>query len=219
MPLDDILARPAEVIPSGKPLLFICNVGQTSAVATQMARALNVDRGVQHGRRHDRVGRGRLRNRGTARRALSADITWKALRPCSPSSKFNATAAICCCPKLGRPGRRRFWMPRCWRSARAVLGLPRPLLSGRRRGRHAGRGGLRYRRPFEPAAADPASRRPRWHAQDGVGGSDTLTGLNPDVSVVRHDEPLTSDNALEILEPYDIVVNGCDNFPNAVSRE
>lgn len=43
VPLDDILARPADVIPSGgKPLLFICNVGQTSAVATQMARALNV---------------------------------------------------------------------------------------------------------------------------------------------------------------------------------
>ena len=42
VPLDEILARPAEVIPAGKPLLFICNVGQTSAVATQMARALNV---------------------------------------------------------------------------------------------------------------------------------------------------------------------------------
>ena len=42
VPLDDILARPTEVIPAGKPLLFICNVGQTSAVATQMARALSV---------------------------------------------------------------------------------------------------------------------------------------------------------------------------------
>ncbi len=41
----------------------------------------------------------------------------------------------------------------------------------------------------------------------------TLTGLNPDVTVVRHDEPLTSDNALDVFAPYDIVVNGCDNFP------
>ena len=41
----------------------------------------------------------------------------------------------------------------------------------------------------------------------------TLTGLNPDVQVVRHDEPLTSDNALEVIGPYTIVVNGCDNFP------
>ncbi len=41
----------------------------------------------------------------------------------------------------------------------------------------------------------------------------TLTALNPDVTVVRHDEPLTSDNAMRILAPYDIIVNGCDNFP------
>ena len=40
--LEDILARPSEVIPTGKPVLFICNVGQASGVATQMAKALNV---------------------------------------------------------------------------------------------------------------------------------------------------------------------------------
>ncbi|MBM4436720.1 MAG: rhodanese-like domain-containing protein [Actinobacteria bacterium] len=38
--LEDILARPREVLPKGKPILFICNVGQTSGVATQMALAL-----------------------------------------------------------------------------------------------------------------------------------------------------------------------------------
>jgi molybdopterin/thiamine biosynthesis adenylyltransferase len=41
----------------------------------------------------------------------------------------------------------------------------------------------------------------------------TLTGLNPDVTVVRHDEPLTSENALDVMRAYDIIVNGCDNFP------
>jgi len=41
----------------------------------------------------------------------------------------------------------------------------------------------------------------------------TLAGLNPDVTVVRHDEPLTSANAFDVLRPYDIIVNGCDNFP------
>ena len=77
VPLDDILARPAEVIPSGKPLLFICNVGQTSAVATQMARALSVTDAYNMAGRHDRLGRGGLRDRGSARGALSARVTRK----------------------------------------------------------------------------------------------------------------------------------------------
>ena len=77
VPLDDILARPAEVIPSGKPLLFICNVGQTSAVATQMARALSVTDAYNMAGGMTGLGRGRLRDRGTARRALSARFTRK----------------------------------------------------------------------------------------------------------------------------------------------
>ena len=41
----------------------------------------------------------------------------------------------------------------------------------------------------------------------------TLTGLNPDVEVVTHDEVINSENALRIIADYDYVVNGCDNFP------
>lgn len=40
-----------------------------------------------------------------------------------------------------------------------------------------------------------------------------LTRLNPGVDVVLHEEQLSSRNALEILRPYDIVVDGTDNFP------
>jgi molybdopterin/thiamine biosynthesis adenylyltransferase len=43
--------------------------------------------------------------------------------------------------------------------------------------------------------------------------ADTLHDVNPDVTVVKHNEPLSSDNAMEIIRPYDIVVNGSDNFP------
>ena len=42
---------------------------------------------------------------------------------------------------------------------------------------------------------------------------DTLHRLNPKVQVVLHDTRLTSDNARDILRPYDIVVDGTDNFP------
>ena len=42
---------------------------------------------------------------------------------------------------------------------------------------------------------------------------ETLNAYNPDVTVITHEEPLTSDNAMEIIAGYDVVVNGADNFP------
>src|SRR5207302_1229792 len=41
----------------------------------------------------------------------------------------------------------------------------------------------------------------------------TLEDINPDITVVPHQTVLTSENALEILADYDVVVNGSDNFP------
>jgi molybdopterin/thiamine biosynthesis adenylyltransferase/molybdopterin converting factor small subunit len=42
---------------------------------------------------------------------------------------------------------------------------------------------------------------------------DRLADVNPDVKMVAHAAALTSQNAMEIIGQYDIVVNGCDNFP------
>ena len=56
------------------------------------------------------------------------------------------------------------------------------------------------------------------HQNDDIGrpkvvsAKETLNAYNPDVNVVTHEAPLTSDNALEIIAQYDIVVNGADNF-------
>jgi adenylyltransferase/sulfurtransferase len=44
-------------------------------------------------------------------------------------------------------------------------------------------------------------------------GRDTITAHNPDVRVIPHQVALTSENALDIMSQYDIVVNGMDNFP------
>src|SRR5262245_27379430 len=41
----------------------------------------------------------------------------------------------------------------------------------------------------------------------------TLQGLNPDVRVIEFREHLSSENAFRIFEQFDIIVNGCDNFP------
>jgi molybdopterin/thiamine biosynthesis adenylyltransferase/rhodanese-related sulfurtransferase len=40
-----------------------------------------------------------------------------------------------------------------------------------------------------------------------------LSALNPAIEIVSYDTRLTSENALELFEDYDIIVDGTDNFP------
>ncbi|MBI4340613.1 MAG: molybdopterin-synthase adenylyltransferase MoeB [Chloroflexi bacterium] len=42
---------------------------------------------------------------------------------------------------------------------------------------------------------------------------DTIHSINPDVNVLKIPVALRSDNALEVLKDFDIVVDGSDNFP------
>ena len=57
------------------------------------------------------------------------------------------------------------------------------------------------------------------HNMDRVGerkvdsAKKTLTALNPDVNVVTYDVRLGADNILDILDGYDVIVDGTDNFP------
>jgi molybdopterin/thiamine biosynthesis adenylyltransferase/rhodanese-related sulfurtransferase len=57
------------------------------------------------------------------------------------------------------------------------------------------------------------------HNMDRVGdrkvdsAKKTLTGLNPDVDVVTYDVRLGADNVLDIIDGYDVIVDGTDNFP------
>jgi sulfur-carrier protein adenylyltransferase/sulfurtransferase len=41
----------------------------------------------------------------------------------------------------------------------------------------------------------------------------TIEALNPDVAVVEHNTRLDASSILEVLEPYDVIVDGADNFP------
>ena len=41
----------------------------------------------------------------------------------------------------------------------------------------------------------------------------TLTAMNPDLSVATYDVRLAADNVLSIIEGYDLIVDGTDNFP------
>ena len=57
------------------------------------------------------------------------------------------------------------------------------------------------------------------HNQDRVGerkvdsAKKTITALNPDVNVVGHDVRLDAHNILSIIEGYDVIIDGADNFP------
>lgn len=62
-------------------------------------------------------------------------------------------------------------------------------------------------------------QRQLLHGTDDVGrpkvesAHDTLQRINPLVEVVTHRVRLSSENALEVFRPYDIIVDGADNFP------
>ena len=57
------------------------------------------------------------------------------------------------------------------------------------------------------------------HTVDDIGTEKTtsakkkLQQLNPDVEVVEYSTKLTSGNIQDIIEDYDVIVDGCDNFP------
>jgi molybdopterin/thiamine biosynthesis adenylyltransferase/rhodanese-related sulfurtransferase len=42
---------------------------------------------------------------------------------------------------------------------------------------------------------------------------DTILDINPNVNVVKYEVALSSENALDIMKGYDVVVDGTDNFP------
>ncbi|HEX7839807.1 MAG TPA: molybdopterin-synthase adenylyltransferase MoeB [Kofleriaceae bacterium] len=56
------------------------------------------------------------------------------------------------------------------------------------------------------------------HGTDRVGtakvesAETTLRSLNPDVKVDKHRTRITSDNALALIAPYDVIIDGADNF-------
>lgn len=57
------------------------------------------------------------------------------------------------------------------------------------------------------------------HSDDRIGelktesARRTLEGLNPDIDVIAHEERVTSENVDRLFADYDIILDGCDNFP------
>jgi len=73
---------------------------------------------------------------------------------------------------------------------------------------------------IDPDVVDLSNlQRQILHTNDRIGqpktdsAKQTLQALNPDVRIITYQEKLTSENVLEIIKDYDIIVDGCDNFP------
>jgi molybdopterin/thiamine biosynthesis adenylyltransferase/rhodanese-related sulfurtransferase len=47
----------------------------------------------------------------------------------------------------------------------------------------------------------------------GESAQESIRSINPNVDVTRHNVRLSSENAMDIIRSYDIVVDGTDNFP------
>ena len=62
-------------------------------------------------------------------------------------------------------------------------------------------------------------QRQLLHGHDDIGrpkvesAAETLRNLNPDVEVVPINEHLNSETAMRIFAPYDVIIDGTDNFP------
>ncbi len=140
-------------------------------------------------------------------------------------------------PGPPEPGGYPFRLDELLRYARHFV-LPEVGLEGQRRLRESkvlvvGAGGLGSPAALYLAAAGVGTlglvdfdevevsnlQRQLLHGTSDVGRSkldsarDRLREVNPHVEVVTHPVHLTSGNALEVLEGYDVVVDGTDNFP------
>jgi len=62
-------------------------------------------------------------------------------------------------------------------------------------------------------------QRQVMHSQDRIGApkvdsaEQAINGINPDVDVVKYQTRLDASNIMEIIDGYDVIVDGVDNFP------
>src|SRR4051812_40094562 len=115
-------------------------------------------------------------------------------------------------PEVGPEGQRRLKAPRMLLGGAGGLGAPAALYLAA-----AGVGTIGL---VDADVVDASNlQRQVIHNTKRIGtpkvdsAAETIQGLNPDVRVVKFQERLTSENVDRIFDQFDIVVDGCDNFP------
>ena len=180
-------------------VVLYCASGNRSALAAQARsrRARLRERRVDD-RRHHAVEGPRLRGRRPAQAHARAA---RALQPPHARARDRRSRASrscstrrCCCSAPAASARR----PRCTSpppaSARSASSTTTSSTSRTSSARSSTR---------PTASACRRSTRPRQ----------TIKALNPDVDVVKYQTRLDASNIMEIIEGYDVIVDGVDNFP------
>ena len=114
-------------------------------------------------------------------------------------------------PAIGEEGQKRLFASRVLIIGAGGLGSPAATYLAA-----AGVGTLGI---VDPDIVDLSNlQRQILHATPDIGrlktdsARDRIQTLNPDVRVVTYPTSLTTDNALEIMEEYDVIIDGTDNF-------
>ncbi len=180
-----------------KPVIIYCASGIRSAFAAQTLEELGYDDvSSMIG------GFGRWKNEGRAW------VTPAVLTP-EQRSRYGRHILL---PEIGEAGQRKLLESRILLLGAGGLGSPAALYLAA-----AGVGTIGI---VDMDVVDDSNlQRQILHNTDRIGerkvdsAKKTLTAINPDVDVVTYDVRLGADNVLDIIDGYDVIVDGTDNFP------
>ena len=185
------------IVDHDTPLVVYCAGGTRSAFAVQTLNQLGYTNASSM-----IGGFNRWKNEGrewTAPRTLSAD----------QRNRYQRHLLL---PEVGEAGQQKLLDAKVLLLGAGGLGSPAALYLAA-----AGVGTLGI---IDMDVVDPSNlQRQILHNMDRVGdrkvdsAKKTLTAMNPDVNVVTYDTRLGADNILDIIDGYDVIVDGTDNFP------
>jgi molybdopterin/thiamine biosynthesis adenylyltransferase/rhodanese-related sulfurtransferase len=180
-----------------RPVVVYCAAGNRSAFAAETLEQLGYEDVVSMA-----GGFGRWKNEGRE---------WQTPKLLNPEQR-NRYGRHLLLPEVGEAGQQRLLESKVLLLGAGGLGSPAALYLAA-----AGVGTLGI---VDMDVVDSSNlQRQILHNIDRIGerkvdsAKKTLTDLNPDVDVVTYDVRFGADNVLDILDGYDVVVDGTDNFP------
>src|SRR5882672_1692505 len=180
------------------PIIVYCAAGNRSAFAAKTLEELGYSDVVSM-----KGGFGRWKNEGR---------TWITPAVLNPEQR-NRYSRHLLLPEVGEEGQQKLLQSKVLLLGAGGLGSPAALYLAA-----AGVGTLGI---VDMDVVDQSNlQRQILHNMDRVGerkvdsAKKTLTALNPDVNVVTYDVRLGADNILDIIDGYDVIVDGADNFPS-----